>query len=258
MIRSLAWMSLLAVLPLAGCSGGGEKTYEICDNGADDDGNGKTDCDDAACSGKPECDMTVDYGTCAKCGQACTTQASCFNVGVLDDRPLPQCLAGHCTAKETFVQVRVALNTRTNWGGVTTDPGSGVTYFIKKTAVDGSPVTCETIKAIASDRLNPLAISTNPSLQLLGVDTTPITNPQLDTGINFTLVASQTASDYLIWVEFWFGKLSSDTKFPTAKRQGYGCFETGLAPIVESDNCPSTRTDAGTCRSFSLTMPAPE
>ena len=55
------------------CSAGVEcevaKVEEICGNGLDDDGNGDTDCDDAACAGEPDCQtpecpasLTMDCG----------------------------------------------------------------------------------------------------------------------------------------------------------------------------------------------------
>ena len=39
----------------AGAGGTGGTVAEICGNGADDDGNGKADCDDAACAGEAAC-----------------------------------------------------------------------------------------------------------------------------------------------------------------------------------------------------------
>ncbi len=52
---------------------------EICDNGADDDGDGDVDCDDADCAGAPACSATGQ--TCSEvllCAQGCGTDYNCI------------------------------------------------------------------------------------------------------------------------------------------------------------------------------------
>lgn len=254
MIRLLVITALCA--GLAGCPT--EAVREICGDGIDNDGNGQTDCDDRDCAGQPAC-IPPDYGRCPKCSQACTQQSACV-VSFSDDRPLPQCIDGRCFAVETFIQPRLVLDTSRNWAGLTLSPQSGTTRFIKKKANDGSAVTCATVAAVAADRNASGAIEANGSLVLQGLDVTRVTNPMLGQGITYTFVNTQTGGDYLIWTELWGGPPDSNTKMPTGRRFGYGCFETlpTVAPLVPEDNCPSTTSDAGVCRVFRLTMPPPE
>lgn len=243
-------------LALVGCSA--ERTYEICGDGLDNDGNGLKDCDDAACAGQATC-VPPNYGSCAKCSQACSVQSACVT-SYLDDRPIPQCINGICTALDTFVQPRIELDTHVHWTGLTLSPRSAATRFIKKKANDGSAVTCATVAAIAADRNNAGAIEASNLLALQGLDVTRITNPQLGQGISFSFVNTQTGGDYLIWLELWGGPPDSNTKLPTGRRFGYGCYEDPsiVTPVLAADNCPSTTSDAGVCRIFRLQMPPPE
>jgi hypothetical protein len=256
MIRRLTVLSALVASVFLACPGDAKR--EICGDGIDNDGNGQTDCEDRDCTGQPAC-IPPDYGNCAKCAQACTTQTACVT-SYMDERPIPLCVDGHCSAVQTFIQPRIQLNTRDNWQGLSLLPQSGSTRFIKKFANDGSPVTCATVFGIASDRSAPGAIEANGTLIIQGLDVTRVTNPMLGQGITYTFVNTQTGSDYLIWTELWGGFPSSSDKLPTGRRFGYGCFESGpqVAPLVPEDNCPSTTSDAGTCRVFNLVMPGPE
>ena len=238
-----------------GCSG--DMSREVCGDGLDNDGNGLTDCDDRECNGQPAC-IPPDYGPCGTCGQSCTAQNTCV-LNVLNDRPLPMCLSGKCTALEKFIQPRIELDTRANWAGVSVQPRSAATRFIKKTAVDGSPVNCARVQSIASSRNAPNAIE-DAGVQLQGIDVTRVTNPQLGQGISLAFVNTQTGGDYLIWEELWAGFPDSTTGMPTGLRLGWGCFEDAATTtaLVASDNCPSATNDAGTCRTFRLVMPGPE
>ncbi len=245
-----------ALLP--GCSGA-ETKREVCEDGIDNDNNGLTDCADRDCAGQPAC-IPPDYGNCAKCSQACSVQSTCVT-SYLDERPIPLCVNGRCSAVEKFVQPRIELDTAANWQGLTFMPRSGSTRFIKKFANDGSPVTCATVFAIASDRNATAAgaIEASGKLIVQGLDVTPV-NTMAGQVINYTFVNTQTGGDYLIWTELWGGPPSSATKLPSGRRFGYGCYESGpqVAPLVPEDNCPSTTSDAGVCRRFQLTMPPPE
>ena len=239
----------------------GPEKREICGDGIDNDGNGLTDCEDRDCTGQPAC-VPPDYGLCAKCSQACTTQTTCVT-SFMDERPVPLCVEGHCTALQKFIQPRIELSTGpSGWGGLANPPQSASTRFIKKIANDGTPVTCATVLAIASDRsaASAGAIEASGKLVIQGLDVTRVTNPMLGQGVTFTYVNTQTGGDYLIWVELWGGAPDSSTKLPSGRRYGYGCFETlpTVAPLVPEDNCPSATSDAGTCRRFNLVMPAPE
>ena len=178
---------------LAGCSA--EMKREVCEDGIDNDNNGLTDCDDRDCAGQIAC-IPPDYGNCAKCSQTCSAQSTCVT-SYLDERPIPLCVNGHCSAVEKFIQPRIELNTRDNWQGLSLLPQSGSTRFIKKFANDGSPVTCATVFAAASDRNAPGAIEASGNLIVQGLDVTRVTNPMLGQGIAYTFVNTQTGGDYL-------------------------------------------------------------
>lgn len=251
-------LALLLVFPalLLGCPG--DTKRELCGDGIDNDGNGQTDCQDLDCTGQPVC-VPPNYGSCSKCSQTCTVQSACVT-NYMDERPIPYCISGICTAVERFIQPRIELNTRDNWQGLSLSPQSASTRFIKKVANDGSAVTCATVFAVASDRNAPGAIEASTNLVIQGLDVTRVTNPMLGQGITYTFVNTQTGADYLIWTELWGGPPDSNTKLPSGRRFGYGCYETGetVAPLVLEDNCPSATLDAGTCRIFRLLMPPPE
>ncbi|MEW6431400.1 MAG: hypothetical protein AB1730_07800 [Myxococcota bacterium] len=248
---------------LSACSGGDAKR-EVCNNGIDDDGNGKTDCADLDCAGQEACVGNMDagfFGTCQKCGNTCGSQADCLALTFVDDRPIPYCSMGRCTALETFVQVRVQMDTKQNWSGLGVSPGSGSTRFIKKTGANGMPVTCAMVAATAADKTKPAAIEDSKAYVIQGLDVTRITNPQLGQGITYAFVNTQTGGDFLIWSELWGGPPNSSTKLPSGNRLGWGCYESAAevgGPITTEDNCPSTTSDAGTCRTFNLVMPPPE
>lgn len=256
-------LAAFAVGGLGACSEQPAKR-EICANGVDDDGNGLADCADPDCAGQAGCIGTMDagfFGTCGKCGNVCSGQEECQSYDYIGDRPIPYCTEGRCTALETFVQVRVQLETRQNWSGLGVSPASGSTRFIKKRARDGSAVTCERVAATASDRTKPSAIEDSKTYVLQGLDVTRITNPMLGQGITYAFVNTQTGGDFLIWTELWGGAPDSSTKLPSGNRLGWGCFEDAAllgGPIIPEDNCPSTTSDAGTCRVFTLLMPPPE
>ncbi len=256
MIRWLVPSLLASSLIFFACPG--PTLREICGDTIDNDGNGLVDCQDPDCAGQAEC-APPDYGLCSKCSQACTVQSQCV-ISFMDDRPIPYCIAGVCTAKETFIQPRVYLDTAGSWGALGVSPQSGTTRFIKKVANDGSAVTCATVAAIAADRSAAGAIEASGKLVMQGLDVTRITNPQLGQGVTYTFVNTQTGGDYLIWTELWGGSPDSNTKLPQGRRLGYGCYEDAATttPLTTSDNCPSTTSDAGSCRVFRLKMPGPE
>jgi hypothetical protein len=263
----LALLTLVSgSLSVAACVPEVDPQRETCGNGLDDDQNGLIDCDDPDCAGQASCPRVegVDagfWGACAKCGQSCSTQAACASKAFLgDERPLPQCLAGTCQALNVFLQVRIDLDTKNTWAAATA-PKSGITRFIKKAALDGSAVSCSTVATAAADRSQAGALEASGRFNLQGLDVTPITNPMLGQGVQYSFVNTATGSDFLIWTEFWAGPVDSVSKLPTGKRLGYGCFEAGAevgGPLVAQDNCPNAVNDAGVCRTFKLAMPAPE
>ncbi len=199
---------------------------ETCGNGLDDDGNGLIDCADPDCAGQANCPVfdAGYFGPCAKCGTTCTSQNDCVSAHYVSDRPIPTCTEGRCTALNTFIQVRIELDTKSTWASFQA-PQSGTTRFIEKTTVDGGAVSCAVVAQAAADRARPDAIEDAGVFNVLGLDVTPIKNPQLGQGVTYAYVNTATGSDFLIWTEFWVGPVDSLTKLPTAKRLGYGCFE---------------------------------
>ncbi|MGV3622296.1 MAG: hypothetical protein ACO1OB_15875 [Archangium sp.] len=257
MMRSLAVAFVVSSCFVA-CSPP-EKQREICGDGIDNDGNGLIDCADADCQGQDVC-VPVDYGECPKCGTECSDQTACV-VSFPDDRPLPMCLNGRCNANSVFIQPSVQLDTKDNWSGLSISPQSATTRFIKKKAIDGSDVTCAILATVAAARNTPTAIEDSKKFNVQGLDVTRVTNPMLGQGINFAFVNTQIGGDFIIWSELWGGAPGSDSKMPTGRRFGFGCFESGAAiggPLVDTDNCPSAAFNFGNCRRFVLRMPGPE
>lgn len=252
---------LLAALLLTACGGtttGMTKT-EICNNGKDDDGNGKTDCEDADCSGQAGCPVTNTdagyYGKCSTCGKACTNQQACLIKDLPTDfPPFPECVAGRCQLFSKNVQIHFEVDTPGLIGFM--PPLNAMnTRFIAKKAVDGSAVNCLRVSENAGGKtVNDAAQLERPvdggvsPFNFRGYDVSPV-NASGGQIIKQPYVNVSTGDDYLIWVEIWGGKPDTLTKLPTGNRYVWGCIESGVAvdPVVESDNC-STAADAGPCR----------
>lgn len=235
-----------------------EKVREVCGDGIDNDGNGLTDCADPDCAGQAAC-IPPNYGECPKCGQECQVQSSCVE-HMAKDRPLPQCVDGRCNANTIFIQPSIELDVTSGWAFLPNPPRSAIIRIIKKKALDGSAVTCETLKTVASDPFNKTAIEDSQRFNLQGLDITPVDSLS-GNQIRFALVNTQTGGDYLIWIELWIGPVDSNTERPQGKRGGYGCFEDPavLGPeLVEMDNCWTPVYPFGTCRKMQLKMPAPQ
>jgi len=268
-VRWFATGIVAGLLLSAGLSCSAPQVREICGNGIDDDGNGQTDCDDRDCAGQNGC-PALDagwYGECAHCGGTCDTQATCLAQRWDFDTPLPECLGGYCAEYNTPLQLHVELDTKAGWAGLGVSPYSVNTRFVKKTALDGSPVTCATLQAAASSKLEADAsqIERSGRFQLQGYDVRRLTNPQLGQGVTLSYVNVSTGADYIIWAEFWAGLPDSNTRLPTGNRLGWGCWEmndalhnTDLSPIVAADHCPTPPDTSPTCRTFHLLMPGPQ
>lgn len=248
---------LALALGLAACPS--IEKREICANGLDDDKNGLTDCDDPDCAGQNNCPVLY-WGPCAKCGKACTTQSGCVDQGFSYDAPLPFCLDARCQQLTGYVEVGMQFDT-TAWTGAQ-NPGAVALRFISKKAVDGSAVTCGTVAAAApgTTAADAAQIETSGKFQELGFDVRkPNNNSSFAPNFNVSLVKVGIGSDYLIWVEVWGGVPDPSTKLPRGTRHWAQCYADAAitAPIVPSDNCPSTTNDAGTCRWFELMLNAP-
>ena len=267
--RLLAGALLVSALLLALGSCSGVQKREVCDNSLDDDGNGLADCADPDCAGQPQCPLPDAgyWGTCSKCGQACVDQAACLQQGYSHDSPLPFCVGGRCVSYDDAVDVHVRLDTMNTWAGLGISPQTVATRFIKKTALDGSAVSCNTIKAVATTTTPPWTqdkaglIESIGRFQIQGFDTRRLINPQLGQGVSINYVKVNLGGDFLIWEEFWAGPPDSVTKLGSGNRLGWGCFEApaDTTPVLREDHCPSGVSDAGgNCRQFRLTMPGPQ
>jgi hypothetical protein len=257
-VRALLFFTLACF----GCSSGPMKKMEDCHNGVDDDANGEIDCADPACASDTGCQMGTDagyYGSCSKCGQTCANQSVCLNTSLAFDQPLAQCGAGYCRNYTTGIQVDVQIDTDQNWNGFMYPIQSTNVRVVSKTAIDGSAVTCATVRASAMGYMVTDAdqIEKSNKFNLVGYDVRKVTasggQAILEHFVNVNI-----GSDYLLWVELWGGTPDSMTHLPTGNRFGWGCFESGaaVAPIVQADNC-TPGVDSGTCRLIEIQMPPP-
>jgi hypothetical protein len=239
-----------------------QQVREICGNGYDDDNNGFADCADVDCAGQSGCpvDGGGNFGNCNKCGNSCTNQTACLQYGYGSDAPLPDCAGGRCQSFNMALQVAVTVKTDTGgWNFVTPTPRSMQMRFIRKTALDGSAVSCATVQAVASGTAatNADQIEKSGKFNLIGFDVTPISS--VGSSITQPFVNVATAQDFLIWVEIWYGPRDATTKLPTQTRAGWGCFESGsaVAPFIPADNCTVSPTSP-TCRTITVEMPGPQ
>lgn len=253
------------LLLLAACSGGKpDPKVEVCNNGKDDDGNGKTDCDDPDCAGQLGCPGgTTDggnFGTCSRCGKAAASQSECLALDYQNDTPLPECVSGKCQRLNANVQVHFEVDTA-SLAGFPNALRALNTRIISKTAVDGSPVSCVTVRAAAMGKTEADAAQIEkpvdggrPPFNLRGYDVSPL-QATGGTIIKQPFVNVGTGSQFLIWTEVWGGPLGTTTKLPTGNRYTWGCFETGpeVAEVVPSDHC-ATSPDAGPCRTIKVKL----
>ncbi len=208
----------------SGPSGGGNEVS--CTNGKDDNGDGKVDCDDPQCSEHPSCQpvTTVDAGP------TCTSQSQCIVTSYIYDDPLPACTGGKCVKNAKGIQIRFEVNVAA-LSGAGWPNGSMNTRFILKRAVDGSEVSCATVRALAPGKTPDKASQLEGSklLNLLAYDVTGASEPTASSYVIQPFLHTGIGADFLIWTEIWSGKVDSDTKLPTGMRLGFGCTETGTA-----------------------------
>lgn len=247
------------LLSAAACS---SPTKEICGNAFDDDMNGLIDCADPVCANEAACkDPDAGYfGSCAKCGQSCASQQTCFGNNLLDDRPVAQCRAGKCELFHKAVSLRIEYNT-SSWGGIMPSVlGVITTRWIKKTALDGSAVTCMTVRNAAPANNMPLQLEQSGKFQLLGIDVTRVsTAGGIPNPVTIPFAYTGEGSDYLIFSEAWSGGIDSSTRLPTGARQSVGCVESGseIAPVTLAQECNGDGGVAPGCRTLRLPLPAP-
>lgn len=257
------WL-VAAAAALVACSPP-NKVREICGNGFDDDDNGFADCADVDCAGQAACppDAGGQFGSCAKCGETCTRQDGCLEYGYASDRPLPDCAGGRCQSFNQALQVAVEVDIGAGgWNFIAPAPRTMQMRFLRKTALDGSAVTCAVVQAVATGKATADAdqVERSGKFNLVGFDVTPLPTGSLPTKVTQPYVNVGTAQDFLLWIEIWTDVRDSTTKLPTGIRKGWGCFETGpaVAPLVPENNCPPVSPPAPSCRVLQVEMPGPQ
>ncbi len=259
-------LALLALfLAACGNSSTSMTKVEICNNGKDDDANGKTDCEDIDCSGQAGCPVidtdAGSYGTCAKCGTECASQQQCLTKTFQEDNPpYPECIAGRCQLFSKNVQVALEIDTA-SLNGFSPPLRALNTRIISKTGLNGTAVICSDVIAAASGKTaNDAAQLEKPTdggmtrFNFRGYDVSPLqaTGGQI---IKQPFVNVATGSNYLIWTEIWGGPVDTLSKLPTGARYTWGCFESGAAvdPIVAADTCFNI-PDGGFCKTIKVKL----
>jgi hypothetical protein len=246
-----AFVVAMGVGAAVSCSG--DKPREICFNGIDDDGNGLIDCADPDCAGKDGCPV-IDYGSCKRCGMACTAQQDCIDSDWSSEQPLPMCMGGKCYSLNQRVAERLTLD-MSAYAGIDV-VRSEATHWIHNVDRNGAAVTCASLKSLVQPDAGALVIEESGQFDVYGFDSEPVQSTPAMLTFPFVNTAT-TDAGYLIWIEVWTASRNSNPPHePTGKRLNPGCVESGatVAPIVASDDCTG---DGGTCRTINYAMPAP-
>ncbi len=249
----------LLLLCLVACSGPGTSKREVCGNGIDDDGNGKTDCDDVDCAGQAQCPLPDAgfFGTCPKCGQACVKQTDCLTTNILDERPLPSCnLENKCELLNQSVSVRVEYEAAA-WQVTSGILGVITTRWVSKTGRDGGSVTCADVKAAAPANNDPAQLEDAGRFTMLGFDVTELQGTSVPNPVIVPFAYVGTGTNYMLYTEVYSGDTDSRTRLPTGSRRPMtGCIETGpwVTPIDAGLSCTN---DGGTCRTLRPSLPPP-
>lgn len=236
------------VLALFACGPSGKETD--CRNGIDDDKNGAVDCADPSCVADQACsgnDGGVFTDFCAK-------QGDCIDGGWNLPRPLPACMGSRCTPQNNVVAVRVEATTQA-LGGTSAPIRTMSTKFIRKTALDGSPVTCAIVRATAPSKnaADSEQLETSGKFNLYAYDNIRVESLTGGQTVTNPLVFSSTGSEWILYSELWSGFPDSSTRRPTGQRLAYVCVESGplVAPLQLSDDCQNA---APGCRVLQITM----
>lgn len=246
---SLRALLLAVALPLAGC--GSPLTKEqFCFDGKDDDENGLVDCADPQCAAVPGCGTTGQTDGGGQTGTACADQVSCLTNGDYDVRPIPMCVGGFC-ATPTMIKVRMTVNGQNYAGVPAAQIKSMLTRIVSKRAIDGSTVTCDTLKDAAPSKLPADAdqLVRTKRFNILSYDILPLS---VSPGQSFehSRLYTNVGKDFLIWAEIWGGGINGD--LPTGNRAGWSC-KDNEAELVASDDI-----DSGGNRDIALTLATPQ
>lgn len=242
---------LLALVCLAafGCGKdpGSEQKKEVCGNQIDDDGNGKVDCDDPACAAEAACNVVKE----------CTAQEDCLQKDgkkypdyIKPYDPMPACDSYACVHPEALVNINFQAKT-TAYSGIPGTISSISTRFVKKTGVNGNPVTCATLEEVAGGKVgNPTAIEDSKRFNLTAYDIRQVSQAVPGSTVLATEMHVMTGKDFIVWTELWSQPPNSLTHLPQGMRYGYACVESGpaVAEILTTD----------TGRTISVDMPPPQ
>lgn len=253
------WKWLIAAMCLA-CAGCGKPPAqqfppEDCANGVDDDKNGFQDCADTACAAEAVCNPKQVQ---------CTKQVDCMggktyayftrgiapsDGGMANLNPLPMCVGQQCVIAEGQVQLRMDIQTNTYIG---LNINSVNTRLVKKTAADGSAVSCQTLEEVAGGATPaPDAIEATNRFNLQAWDSRS-TSQTVPGGTTISMtIDTNTGGDFIIWVELWSQRVEPNTRLPQGKRYGWACIESGaqVEPIKPEDH---------DLRQLKVSMPGPQ
>lgn len=196
---------------------------EDCLNQLDDDADGAVDCADSECSALSQCQAPPE----------CTKQTDCFsgqNYFFFINEPMPRCEAQKCVKPAASIDLHLVL--KKNLYTCSDCVRASNIRFIRKTAVDGSPVSCATITALATGNSAADAdqIERSNKFNFLAVDVNRIQNAPGSSAVQLNAFSTSTGADFLIWAELWNGQPDSSTKYPTNKRIDWKCYDSG--PVV--------------------------
>ncbi len=239
-------------LAVVGCGDGGNNHQngdEVCDNGIDDDRDSLTDCADSDCASFAACQTPPE----------CAVQADCLakdnkKYSDYSSEPIPQCVQAKCVRPEA--NIKLNFSAKNGWNGLQGSINAVNTRFVKKTDVNGEPVTCARLAqdAPSHEPADADQIERTKKYNLQAYDVTSLgTSVPGGTQVTVPLMNMGTGADFIIWTEMWSQKKGSTTGLPQGKRIGWGCFETGpqVAEIKVTD------ADAPK-RGISVTMPDPQ
>lgn len=203
-----------------------------CSNGADDNGDGRTDCADPTCAENAACVQT-DGGDIRK---PCTEQSTCLVGSYRTSWPLAQCDAQFCSIPELGIEVAIKLNLGAFSGQPATNLKSASVRFLSKQAPDGSAVDCAAVAAKATSNTSPTQLEDSKAFNVVAWEGA-YNLDGVTPGSNFTIPYVKTAvvDAFIVWVEIWSQTRDSTTFLPRGLRRGWVCVDSA-APLKPDDH----------------------
>jgi len=238
-----------------GCGKGPDETKdtEICNNGIDDDENGLSDCADPSCASDAAC----------QAGSECAKQEDCASrpFGDYLNDPIPLCLnAMTCSTPEASIDLHFQVKRP---GYVATPVGTVNTRFVKKVAVDGSPVNCARLKEIASSckAVDADQIERTGLFNLQAYSVVKVSGQTGGTVIPINAFSTSTGADFIIWAELWSEQPGTVSKLPQGSRHNFVCIDDPadprLAEIKPEHHWPDFE-GTSTSRTITVEVPGPQ